>query len=123
MLAFGVGPEGKKADLVVTRFAANDAGSFLDNVNRWRGQLGLAPVTDPEAIKMKDATVGKDGQGIVVEFENPQASPAGGKKMVVLVASAQGDLWFVKLTGPSELVTAERGNFDAFVKSLEFGAE
>jgi hypothetical protein len=40
-----------------------------------------------------------------------------------MIASSRGDLWFIKLTGPSDLVTAERGNFDAFVKSLEFGAE
>ena len=63
------------------------------------------------------------GQGVVLELENPQASPQGGKKMLVLVASAAGDLWFFKLTGPSDLVEKERPRFDAFVKSLEFGGE
>ncbi|MEO6434335.1 MAG: hypothetical protein ABIP55_01050 [Tepidisphaeraceae bacterium] len=125
VLAFQMGEGDKTAETVVTRFAATNAGSFLDNVNRWRGQLGLPPIQDPEAVTMKEVTLGgkegQGGQGIVVEFENPAASPQGGKKMLVLIASAQADLWFVKLTGPSEVVTAQRANFDAFVKSLQFG--
>ena len=123
MLAFAIGSGDKTAEMVATRFAAGNAGSFMDNINRWRGQIGLPPVNDPEAAKLEDVVVGKDGQGVVVEFENPQGSPQGGRKMVVLIASAQGDLWFFKLTGPTELVTSERANFDAFTKSLEFGGD
>jgi hypothetical protein len=38
--------------------------------------------------------------------------------MLVAIASTGDDLWFFKLTGPDELVTKERANFDAFLKSL-----
>ena len=58
-----------------------------------------------------------------VQFDNPQGSPQGGRKALVLVASAGGDLWFFKLTGPTQLVNSERVNFDTFVKSLEFGGD
>ena len=123
MLAFSIGQGDDAGEMIATRFGASGAGSFMDNVNRWRGQLGLPPIDDPEAVELKDATVGQDGQGVIVEFENPSASPRGGKKAVVLVASAQGDLWFFKLSGPTELIDKERPKFDAFVKSLSFGGE
>jgi hypothetical protein len=116
--AFEIGPPDQKAELVVTFFAQNNTGSFLDNINRWRNQLGLAPVNDPKEAQMEDITVGADGPGMLVQFHNPDTK----KRMLVAIASTGEDLWFFKLTGPDELVTKERTNFDAFMKSVEFGS-
>ena len=119
MLAFEIGSGEKKAEMVATRFGAGNAGSFADNINRWHTQLGLEPPADPKTVPMKDAVVGKDGEGIAIELHNPKSD----QRMVVVIASARGDLWFFKFSGPGEIVTAERPKFDAFMKSLEFGGE
>jgi hypothetical protein len=119
MLAFEVGSGEQKAEMIATRFAAGNTGSFADNITRWRQQIGLPPVEDPRALPMKDATVGKDGEGVALEMHNPENK----KGVVVVIASARGDLWFFKFTGPSDVINAEREKFDAFIKSLEFGGE
>ena len=119
MLALSVGEGDAKAEMIATRFAAGNTGSFADNVNRWRNQIGLPPVEDPSKVPMKDAVVGKDGEGIAIELDNPDAK----KSMVVVIASSRGDLWFLKFTGASDTVKSQREKFDAFVRSLEFGGD
>ena len=119
MLALSVGAGDAKAEMIATRFAAGNTGSFADNVNRWRNQIGLGPVADPSTVPMKDAVVGKDGEGIAIELDNPDTK----KSMVVVIASSRGDLWFFKFTGPSDTVKSQRDKFDAFVRSLEFGGD
>ena len=119
MLALEVGSGDARAEMVASRFAANNAGSFADNITRWRNQIGLPPVEDPKTIPMKDMVVGKDGEGIALEMDNPATK----KSNVVVIASARGDLWFFRFTGASDTIKAERAKFDAFIKSLEFGGE
>jgi hypothetical protein len=119
MLGLEVGSGEQKAEMIATRFAAGNTGSFADNITRWRQQISLPPVEDPRALPMKDVTVGKDGEGIALEMHNPENK----KGVVVVIASARGDLWFFKFTGPSDVINAEREKFDAFIKSLEFGGE
>jgi hypothetical protein len=119
MIAFNVGPQDKQATLVVTRFGANGAGNFLDNINRWRGQIGLEPVTDPKGVPMSDVKAGKDNPGLMVTIDNPAAA----KRMMVVMASVGSDLWFFKLTGPTETVDQAKPAFENFMKSLEFAPE
>jgi hypothetical protein len=65
---------------------------------------------------MKDTLIG-DQPGMVLEFDNPNSA----KQMVVAIgATGDGELWFYKLTGPSDTVKAQRPAFDAFLKSVQF---
>lgn len=123
MLAFTVNEGDKKADLIVTRFGAHGAGSMLDNVNRWRGQIGLPPVADAKNLPMSDVTAGKENPGILITLDNPGDDKTPAKRMAVAVTSVGPDLWFFKLTGPPETLDKEKANFDAFLKSLEFAPE
>lgn len=117
VVAFDVGSGEKKAEMVVTKFPPENAGGFGDNINRWRGQLGLPPITDQKDLELKDAVVGKNFPAVVLDFENP-AEPA--RRMVVAIASVGREFWFLKLTGPSDVVAQQRNAFDAFLQSLEF---
>ena len=119
MLGLEVGSGENRAEMLASRFAQGQAGGFGDNLTRWRKEIGLGPVEDPRTIPMKDTVVGKDGEGITIEMSNPDNK----KSLVVVIASARNDLWFFKFSGPSDVVNAEREKFDAFVKSVEFGAE
>ena len=71
---------------------------------------------------MKDASAGKE-PGVSVEFDQPGDDKSPPRKMVIVLASVGPDLWFFKLTGPPETIAAQRGAFDAFMKSLEFAPE
>ena len=114
MLAFDVGGD---AQMIATRFASGSTGSFEANVTRWRQQIGLPPLEDSSKIPMKDTPVGaKREAGMAIEMHNPDNK----KGVVVVIAGAGNDLWFFKLTGPSDAITAQRPKFDDFIKSLEF---
>lgn len=117
VVAFDVGSGEQKAEMVVTKFPPENAGGFRDNINRWRNQLGLPPLDDPNELKMQDAVVGKSFPAVVLDFENP-AEPA--RRMVVAIASVGREFWFLKLTGPADVVAQHRDAFDAFLQSLEF---
>jgi hypothetical protein len=88
-----------------------DAGGTLANVNRWRGQFGLSPVNDQELAAMTTLQVlGRDA--VLVECDGAAGSLIG--------ASCNGTdrSVFVKMTGPRDLVKAQRAAFLEFCASL-----
>lgn len=103
--------DGKK-QLSVTISRAG--GSKVANVNRWRGQLGIGPLSDEEVAKaLQKITVGSRS-GELVEMKNDEQT-------LIAVMIEDGDQTvFVKMMGDSELAAKERQNFDAFAKSLKF---
>jgi hypothetical protein len=115
------GAGGAKADMSVTAFPG-DVGGDLANVNRWRGQVGLAPIDDTalaQAVQTIDAPAGKF---FVVELGG--GSPAGAAQKPARLLGAwlqQPDRrWFFKLMGDDALVAAQRDAFMSFLKSVSF---
>ena len=83
------------------------------NINRWRGQLGLNPLS-PEELKQagQPFEVGsKKGELIEIVAED---------RALLGVMIPDGDQsWFIKLTGHAALAVKERTRFEAFAKSLK----
>jgi hypothetical protein len=94
-------------------------GSDLDNVNRWRGQIGLGPVTlDQLDEAFRPFDVGSQ-QGRLVELIGPEnVSPR--KAMYVIMVEANQRMWFIKLIGDASLAEREKQRFEAFAKTVEF---
>jgi hypothetical protein len=117
------GADGAKADMSVTAFPG-DVGGDLANVNRWRGQVGLAPIDDAtlaQTVQTLDAPAGKFS---LVELSG--VSAAGGAQKPVRMLGAwlqQPDRrWFFKLLGDDALVTAQHDAFISFLNSVSFAA-
>jgi hypothetical protein len=105
------------AELIITRFGADSYKDKLANINRWRGQVGLAPVADPAEQPVKSTTVG-GATGDLYEF----AGTANGKALRQFVAAVpRGDLvWFFRFTGTPEEIAAHQEKFDAFLRSVQW---
>lgn len=94
---------------------AGAAGGLHDNVNRWRGQIGLPPA-DGASI---DAGVRHlDSAGMhfdVVEFasDGPDA-----QRVIGALLTLGNETWFFKLTGPDKLVASERDSFIQFIRTV-----
>jgi hypothetical protein len=113
--AFEVIEGDQKAEITVIDLPrTGHAGDRLANVNRWRGQVGLEPVT-AEQLKsaMKAIDVGPL-RGDYVELVGDEQSILG-----VLVDRDEAT-WFIKLQGPTAIALTQKTNFEAFVKSLVF---
>lgn len=93
---------------------------MLDNVNRWRGQLGQGPVAEADLASMAYDWRGE--QAILVDLVEdtgggPDAPPPS-KRFIGLLVPFQGRLFSVKIVGPVDVVNANETKFHAFLQSL-----
>ncbi len=107
------GADGTKAELAVSSFPG-DVGGDLENVNRWRGQVGAEPVTtaDLSSVIQKVAAGDKEFSMIDVTGAN--------NRLLAGWARHGTDTWFFKLTGPEALLGAEKEKFTVFLGSVRF---
>ena len=105
------------------------SGSLLNNVNRWRGQLGLAPVdqVDPASLELVACPA---GEVAVIDLTEPgKSEPAGRRFRIGMIQETSGAsgvggvggspaTWFFKLQGPAEAVAREAQAFDQMLKTL-----
>ena len=91
------------------------AGGELANVNRWRGQIGLAPLDDAALAAARKTVSTKAGPIKVYDFSSGGAS---GKRLVAGLTELEGNTWFVKLTGEAAAVGAARDDFMKLLGSL-----
>ncbi len=94
-----------------------DGGGLLANVNRWRSQMSLPPI---DAAELDDAPRAPllGSEAVLVDFEGTFGGMGGdlsedGWRLVGLLSVDGGSARFLKMTGPTELVGAER---DAFLE-------
>ncbi|QKK08577.1 MAG: hypothetical protein HND58_10645 [Planctomycetota bacterium] len=101
------GPEGPQ-EVAVTRFAGR-VGGELANINRWRGQMGLPAIGEPdlEAAIERFSSSGFDGYQARIE------SPSGVMLAAGVYESAIDQTWFLRATLP-DAETADRLEADLF---------
>jgi hypothetical protein len=98
-------------------------GGVEANVNRWRAQLSLDPISPAELAEYP--TVPALGQeALLVEFEGAYKGMSGeegkeGYKLLGLILEDRGNAVFVKMTGPAPIVDREKENFIVFSQSLK----
>src|SRR5215472_3790013 len=93
--------DGGKIDISVVTFPG-DGGSDADNVNRWRGQMGLAPV-DTNAVTAQVAPL-KTG-----DTTYSTTDIAGDKTRTIAAWTRRdGRVWFFKATGPNAAIEKEK---------------
>jgi hypothetical protein len=111
--SFSAPAEDGKIDISVVTFPG-DGGSDADNINRWRGQMGLAPVDANGAtsqvapLKTADTTF--------------STTDIAGDKTRTIAAWTRHDgrVWFFKATGPNAAVEKEKPKFVKFIESVRF---
>ncbi len=111
--AFEVEEGGQSLEVTVTRMPGSPS-SRLININRWRGQIQLDPITEAE-LDADHKQVDIDGtSGTYVQL-------IGGKQAILgVVAFRDGMAWFIKLQGDHDLALQEREHFEAFLESIRF---
>lgn len=94
-----------------------DAGGVLANVNRWRRQLGLPPISD-EQLPLSVQIIDSQGSfGGVVDVTNPATHQ---RIVATIIQGGAGMSWFVKAQGHSDEVAAQKNNIITFAESFKF---
>jgi hypothetical protein len=120
-LAFGPSGEGE----CYLAALPGPAGGLAANINRWRGQMGAAPLSDEEIEKLPRKTfLGGPAHFVSVEGDfKGMGDAADAKKGYVLqgiIHQAPELTLFIKMTGPKALVEQNTAAFEAFCNSVEF---
>ena len=123
-------------------------GTLLDNVNRWRRQLGMGPISAPmlaQLVEMKyisttnvngyfaiavpvikEASSAQANQPAHPPMKRPDPEPAeesGSKGIRVAFGLADEQTWYIKMTGSSNTLIMQKKNFESFVSSFKFGGD
>ena len=114
--SFSVKGDGGEADLSITAFPGS-TGGLLANLNRWRGQLGIAPLAENELESNTEHLEVGEFQLVVVDF----VGTAAGKptRLLGAVVPHGTDTWFFKLMGPDALVGNEKAAFLDFLRTIK----
>src|ERR1700751_1174452 len=112
------GPNDETADVSVTAFPG-DAGGLESKVNRWRGQVHQPTLEgDQLSNTWQEETV--DGvPTIIVDLQTPDGTEKASAILGAAMRTADRT-WFVKMTGPPDLLKNQKDNFLRFVRSFHF---
>jgi hypothetical protein len=104
---------GDKIDISIVTFAG-DGGSDAENVNRWRGQMGLAPADENAVTSQVAPLKTADTTFLTTDIADANA------RTIAAWTRREGRVWFFKMTGPNDAVEKEKPNFVKFVESVRF---
>lgn len=110
--SFSIKADGGEADLSITAFPGA-TGGLEANLNRWRSQLGLAPVSAQEVLAAVENISSNSLQFTVVDYAN------NGSRLLGAVVSYGGNSWFFKLTGPDALVAGQKAAYLEFLRTVK----
>jgi hypothetical protein len=102
--------DGAKGEVFVSMFDSK-TGTTLANVNRWRNQIGLAPVEEKDLASLISSLDPSNPEAILVDMKK------GDRQIIGAVVPREGRYWFYKLLGDSEVVSSQKDSFTAFAKS------
>ena len=109
--SFTIANETQRAALTITPLGGSQ--DLLDNINRWRRQVGLGPLASLDEQPPASLDVaGEPGHFVDI---------IGSESHILAVVSTRGGMtWFYKLTGPDPLVADQKAVFESFVRSVKF---
>lgn len=100
--------------------SAGDGGGVSANANRWRGQLGLSPLSQSDLDKLVTSVDIDGGKAILVDMTGADVKSGAKTRVVGAVVSRTQQTWFYKLMGPAELVEQQKDAFTKFVQSVKY---
>ncbi len=113
--SYAVAGDGGEADVSVTAFP-NNVGGELANINRWRGQVALPPITEGQ-LEASVTRTEHDG----LKFGAVDLGGGGTPPQRIFGAwvAFGGATWFFKVSGPDALVAKEKAAFTAFLATVK----
>jgi hypothetical protein len=111
-------PEADGVDISVTVLSSRGGGE-LANVNRWRGQISLAPIDEAAMAKARRSVTSKAGKVSVYDFTGEGANQD--RLVAGLLEAPDGNTWFLKMKGKPASVAKALSNFNRFLESLRLG--
>jgi hypothetical protein len=108
-----------KAEVNVSMLAGT-GGGVMANVTRWRGQLGLPPLTEEDWSKQARTIDLASGKGTVVDMTGTDAKTGKKARLIGIIAPGLSETWFYKLMGDEQIVEQQKDIFTKFIQTAKF---
>jgi hypothetical protein len=113
------GANGAQADVNVAVLSGT-GGGVLPNVNRWRGQLGLAPATEATLPTLTSALDVAGGQATMMDVSGTDSKTGRKARLIGVILPQAGQTWFYKLMGDEQLVGQQKEALVKFIQSAKY---
>lgn len=110
--SFTVKGDGGEADLSITAFPGA-TGGLEANLNRWRGQVGLSPLSPEEVVAATEKFEANGLQFTVVDYAG------NGTRLIGAIVPYGSNSWFFKLMGPDAVVAGKKAEFVEFLHTVK----
>ena len=111
--SFSAGANQDKIDISIVSFPG-EGGSDADNVNRWRQQLQLPPMSAAAIATQVAPLKAEETSFATIDIAGANA------RTLSAWTRRDGRVWFFKATGPNTAVEKEKANFAKFIESIRF---
>ena len=114
-------PENAPNTECVISVLAGDAGGVGANINRWRGQIGLGPLSEIEIAELpRWEILGRDA--VYLDAVGESETEADAPVFLGLICPVPGHTLFVRMSGPQAEVAPERERFRQLCLSFHIEA-
>jgi hypothetical protein len=115
--------EGKlSADVTITPLGGQ-AGGLLNNVNRWRQQINLEPVTEDRLRNDLKPIQVAGVATVLADLIGPEADGARRQRILAVPVERGDTTWFFKMKGSADLVGKHKAAFETFMGTLKFDGD
>ncbi len=91
-------------------------GGMMANITRWRGQLGLAPLSEEDFSKQARTVDVMGGKGTLMDMTGTDGKTGLKARLIGVIAPQGSETWFYKLMGDEQIVGQQQ---DAFLKFIQ----
>ncbi|MDA1354531.1 MAG: hypothetical protein O3A01_08750 [bacterium] len=117
LLSYVITEKEKIANFTLIKLVGR-SGSILENVNRWRGQLELKPLTNTLLSKAINVMPSQVGDFQFIDIQRIQKRGEETDRILAAILHKDGSTYFFKLMGPHNLVGNEKANFVEFLEKI-----
>ena len=118
--SFGVSQDGKQADVSVIPLGGM-AGTDPANVNRWRGQVGLAALPETDVAKLAEKVMVGDQPADLYDIAGTAPGSGDAERILGVILHRDDTAWFFKMTGDAAFGRTAKAGVHCIFEIDQFG--
>jgi hypothetical protein len=114
--SFAFADNNGNVDIAISVFPG-DVGGTLANVNRWRSQVGVPPVTEEQLAGQLTPLDVDGGKAKLVEISGESTETSKKVRLIAVMVKKGDQTWFFKMVGDETTALSQKAAFVKFVQT------
>lgn len=108
-----------KAEVNISALGGTGGAFVMMNINRWRGQLSLPPLSEEDFSKETRTMDLPGGKATLVDLTGTDKTGKS-SRLIGIIAPQTDQTWFYKLMGDPQVVEQQKDAFTKFIQTAKF---